>query len=213
MLPATLLLLVATAIVIVWRTGGRMPEAVASHGASPRRSPIGMAVRRMAMRITLHQPVPQAGDRALPDGRAAVPGPLPRPARADLRQGDRRGELHRLPPVRVHLPAGRDQGRDAQGGEAQLREDLHPRALRLRVLRAVRAGLPDRRDHHDEVVRHVRPPIGARCCSTRIGCTPSACSTSRRGPRATCFATCRRRPRKTARSRKRHAGSRQAAHA
>src|SRR5207253_5794328 len=41
-----------------------------------------------------------------------------------------------------------------------LREDLHARALRMRVLRAVRAGVSDRRDRHVEVVRsrHGGPP-------------------------------------------------------
>jgi len=39
------------------------------------------------------------------------------------------------------------------GREAQLGEDLHARAVLLRVLRAVRAGVPDRRDHHAEDVR------------------------------------------------------------
>src|SRR5262249_37484213 len=54
-------------------------------------------------------------------------------------------------------------GRDAQGGEAQLGQDLHARAVRLRVLRAVRPGVPDRRHHHDEVVRsrHRRSPRAA----------------------------------------------------
>ena len=88
-----------------------------------------------------------------------------------------------------------------KGGEAQLREDLHARAVRVRVLRAVRAGLPDRRDHHDEVVRHGdrRSPRDA----ARQG--PAArdrlAATSRRGPPATGCATCRRRRRKKARPR------------
>src|SRR5262249_12966140 len=39
---------------------------------------------------------------------------------------------------------------------AELRQDLHARAVLVRVLRALRAGVSDRRDHHDEVVRSGR---------------------------------------------------------
>ena len=88
-----------------------------------------------------------------PDVKRDYPDRFRGRARPHLRPGDGRGELHRLPALRVHLPAPGHQGGDAQGGEAQLRQDLHPRALRLRVLRALRAGVPDRRHHHDEVVR------------------------------------------------------------
>ena len=110
--------------------------------------------RERAMRITLLNLFRKPVTVHYPDKRARVSRSLPRPARARLRAGHRRGGLHRLPAVRVRLPAGGDQGRDAQEREAELRQDLHARALRLRVLRAVRAGLPDRRHRHDEVVRH-----------------------------------------------------------
>src|SRR5262249_12667030 len=62
-------------------------------------------------------------------------------------------------------------GRNAQGGKAKLREDLHPRALRLRVLRAVRPGVPHRRHHHDEVVR----PLDERSPRTPPRQGPAAC--------------------------------------
>ena len=122
----------------------------------------GQLVRAVARRDGRHaaQPVPQAGHRPLSGRPASVPGPVPRHPRPGLREGHRRGGLHRLPPLRVHLPAAGHQGRDAEEREAELREDLHARAVRVRVLRAVRAGVPDRRDHHDEVVRsgHGRSP-------------------------------------------------------
>src|SRR5207253_6996629 len=100
------------------------------------------------------QKPPEAADhRALPDGEARLPRPVPWHPRAHLRSPDGRGELHRLPALRIHLPAAGHQSRDAQGGEAELRQDLHARALRVRVLRALRAGVSHRRHHHDEVVR------------------------------------------------------------
>ena len=126
-----------------------------------------------------------------PTSRADIPGPLPRPAGAGLREGHRRGSLHRLPAVRVRLSAGGDQGRDAQEREAELREDVHARALRLRVLRAVRAGLPDRRHRHDEVVRHADRRSPRDAARQGSAARASACSTSSRGRRATCCATCR----------------------
>ena len=123
-----------------------------------------------------------------------LPRPLPGHARARPTTGDRRGELHRLPALRVHLPAAGHQGRDAEGGEAELRQDLHARALRVRVLRAVRAGVPDRRHHHAQDRSIWPPPTAASSCSTRTACTRWGCSSSRRGPPATGCATCRRRP-------------------
>ena len=150
MLPATLLLLLATAPSVVVEA----PVRDASSAGSARS--VGRSARPSARRCGSRSSTSSASPSpsTIPTVERRLPGPLPRPARADLRQGDRRGELHRLPAVRVHLPARGDQGRDAEGGEAELRQDLHPRALRLRVLRAVRAGVPDRRHHHDEVVRH-----------------------------------------------------------
>src|SRR3989454_525868 len=101
----------------------------------------------------LQESAAAADHRALSDGEARLSRPLPRPPRADLRSPDGRGELHRVPALRVHLSAHCHQGRDAQGREAQLRQELHARALCLRVLRALRAGVSHRRHHHDEVVR------------------------------------------------------------
>src|SRR5207247_3170709 len=96
---------------------------------------------------------PAPGDDPLPGREAGVPGAVPGVAGAHLRHRDGRGELHRLPALRVHLPAAGHRGRDAEGREAELRQDLHARAVRLRVLRAVRAGVSDRRHHHAQDLR------------------------------------------------------------
>ena len=156
------------------------------------------------------QPLPQAGDRALSgQSRATIPDRF-RGVLAltyDKETGEENCIGCRLCEY-ICPPAGH-QGRDAQGGEAELRQDLHARALRVRVLRAVRAGVPDRRHHHDEVVRHGDRATGASCCSTRTGCTRSGSSSSRRGRPATGCATCRRRPRRPRRTRRaREAGRR-----
>jgi NADH-quinone oxidoreductase subunit H len=156
LLPATLLLLISTAIVVVLRVDGTHPGALRV-GPAPerhqRRRDRARHPRRDARDRT--ESVPQAGHGALPDHRAQVSRPVPRAARARLREGHRRGSLYRLPPVRVRLPAGRHQGRDAEEREAELCEELHAGTLRLRVLRALRAGLPDRRHRDDEVLRSV----------------------------------------------------------
>ena len=72
---------------------------------------------------------------------------------------------------------------------------LHARALRLRVLRAVRPGVPDRRHRHDEVVRHAddRSPRDAARQGSAARHRPAASSS--RGRPATCCATCRARRR------------------
>ena len=130
-----------------WSSGG----TVAAPEARSNGTEVGAIVKAVltAMRVTFLNLFRKPVTVHYPDVDAQIPGPLSRPARARLREGHRRGGLHRLPPVRVRLPAGRHQGRDAQEREAELREDVHARALCLRVLRAVRAGLPDRRHRHD----------------------------------------------------------------
>ena len=85
-----------------------------------------------------------------------------------------------------------------KGGEAQLRQDLHARALRVRVLRAVRPGLSDRRHRHDEVVRH------GDGGSARDAARQGSAARDRRAARAVvghrqpACATCRRRRRRAA---------------
>ena len=168
----------------------------------------GSSVQRVgrAMRITVVNFFRKPVTVHYPDRRAAVSRSLSRPARADLRQGNRRGELHRLPPVRVRLPAGGDQGRDAEGREAQLRQDLHARAVRVRVLRAVRPGLPDRRHRDDEVVRPGDRRSARDAARQGSAARHRPAAPSRRGPRATCCATCRRRRRRR-KPRSREAGT------
>src|SRR4030095_16924502 len=159
LLPATLMLLMATGFVVALRGGGGAYRRGAGAGILARDGPAGPGRRTRDGRHAA-QPVPQAGHRPLSGRPAPVSGPVPGHPRPRLREGPRRGGLHRLPPLRVHLPAAGHQGRDAEDREAELRQDLHARAVLVRVLRAVRPGVPDRRDHHDEVVRsgHGRSP-------------------------------------------------------
>ena len=130
LLPATLVLLLATGLVVAVRGPGggyRWP----AHAGVLERDGAARGRRRSGDERHAAEPLPQAGDGPLSGRPARVPGPLPRDPRARLRQGDRRGGLYRLPPVRVHLSAAGHQGGDAEDGKAEFREDLHAGALRV----------------------------------------------------------------------------------
>ena len=108
------------------------------------------------MRMTLRNVFRAANTVPYPRQKRPIPGQWRAGSFAlDLRSANRRGELHRLPPVRVHLPVRDHHGHAEEGRGPEERNRRHllrrvrPGLPGVHAVRAVHPGLSDGRDRHD----------------------------------------------------------------